>query len=54
MPTPAVNGEASIIHLIEGTRQPYSIESSRMVRISLRVPSLFFGSKPRSFIAKKA
>ena len=27
MPTPAVNGEASIIHFTAGTRQPYSIEA---------------------------
>ena len=54
MPTPAVNGEASISHLTDGTRQPYSIELEVMVRISLTVPSLFLGVNPMSFIAANA
>ena len=38
MPTPAVNGDASMIHFTAGTRQPYSIEAPAIRRILRLTP----------------
>ena len=54
MPTPPLNSELTISHLTAGTRQPYSIESEVILRISASGRSPFSGVKPTSCMSRKA
>ena len=54
MPTPPVNGAASIRYLTAGTRQPYSIEFAAMPLISANGRAPLFGVKPMSRIRANA
>ena len=54
MPTPAVNGDASIIHFTAGTLQPYSIDALEILRTSWASPSCRVGVKPTSFMTAYA
>lgn len=54
MPTPAVNGDASISHFTAGTRQPYSTEAPAIRAIPCLTPPPRCGVKPMSFISTNA
>ena len=54
MPTPPVNSACTISHLTAGTRQPYSIDSDAIRRISASGRPPRSGAKPMSCISPNA
>ena len=54
MPTPAVNGAASIIQRTGGFFSPYSIEASKTAFVACSGLSAGTGVKPRSCISRHA
>jgi hypothetical protein len=54
MPTPPANSTSTMSHLTAGTRQPYSIESEAIFRISSSGRPPFSGVKPTSCMSLNA